>query len=445
MSYNIEKHLTKINKGKKGDNTPEWIIVHFVGASGQALANANYFRTTYRGASAHYFVDPNTIAQVVEDDTPAWHIGDGSRTGKGTHNGYVVPGGATNTNSIGIEGCQDTSTGKDVWHWDFHPKTVDKIEWLVKELQKKYNIDDDHVIRHYDASGKICPGNWQWDNWSKWEQFHDRLEKDITQPAPKGNSNPEGKHADEHMHLVEEGETLYGIAKDHGVTVEQLVQWNDLENKNLIFPETKLFVKKPEVNDEPKTDIEQLARDVIAGKYGSGAERKKKLGDNYDEVQDMVNKILLGKVKSESKPKKSIDQLAKEVIDGKHGSGAERKESLGSQYEAVQKRVNELLGVKKPKVAPKPQPKTITQLAKEVIDGQHGSGEARKKALGAQYEAVQKRVNELLGSKSTKSRKSIDELADEVIRGLHGSGRERMISLGNRYTEVQKEVNRRLR
>lgn len=40
---------------------------------------------------------------------------------------------------------------------------------------------------------------------------------------------------------------------------------------------------------------------------------------------------------------KSVDELAQEVIDGKHGSGEARRRSLGEQYEAVQKRVNALL------------------------------------------------------------------------------------------------------
>ena len=40
---------------------------------------------------------------------------------------------------------------------------------------------------------------------------------------------------------------------------------------------------------------------------------------------------------------KTVDELAREVIAGKHGSGAARRESLGANYEAVQKRVNELL------------------------------------------------------------------------------------------------------
>ena len=41
-----------------------------------------------------------------------------------------------------------------------------------------------------------------------------------------------------------------------------------------------------------KIDIEQLARDVIAGKFGNGETRKKKLGILYDEVQKKVNQIL---------------------------------------------------------------------------------------------------------------------------------------------------------
>lgn len=42
---------------------------------------------------------------------------------------------------------------------------------------------------------------------------------------------------------------------------------------------------------------------------------------------------------------KTVDELAQEVIAGKHGSGEARKKSLGDMYDAVQKRVNELCGV----------------------------------------------------------------------------------------------------
>lgn len=90
-------------------------------------------------------------------------------------------------------------------------------------------------------------------------------------------------------------------------------------------------------------------------------------------------------------PEKSVDDLAREVIDGKHGNGAARKASLGDMYEVVQQRVNEiLLGKASAPV------KTVDELAREVIAGKHGNGEARRKSLGDRYEEVQNRVNELL-------------------------------------------------
>ena len=92
--YPIVKDLTSVNHGGWG-NTKEWITIHFVGAAGQARDNANYFRSTYREASAQYFIDPTTIIQTVEDDQIAWHIGDGYYSGKGSYNGYIGYG-ATN-------------------------------------------------------------------------------------------------------------------------------------------------------------------------------------------------------------------------------------------------------------------------------------------------------------------------------------------------------------
>lgn len=53
---------------------------------------------------------------------------------------------------------------------------------------------------------------------------------------------------------------------------------------------------------------------------------------------------------SSSKPSnpvetKSTDDLAREVIAGKYGNGEDRKNTLGSRYDEVQARVNEILGI----------------------------------------------------------------------------------------------------
>jgi GH25 family lysozyme M1 (1,4-beta-N-acetylmuramidase)/LysM repeat protein len=93
-------------------------------------------------------------------------------------------------------------------------------------------------------------------------------------------------------------------------------------------------------------------------------------------------------VPTSSLSNKSDGQLADEVIAGAYGSGAARIQALGSRYDAVQKVVNQKLGI--------PQTKSVDVLAREVIDGKWSDGTARKKALGGMYDAVQKRVNQLL-------------------------------------------------
>lgn len=57
--------------------------------------------------------------------------------------------------------------------------------------------------------------------------------------------------------------------------------------------ELNLFMT-PTGTNNPGVDIEQLARDVINGKYGNGEARKKALGDLYSVVQKRVNEILKG-------------------------------------------------------------------------------------------------------------------------------------------------------
>ena len=54
------------------------------------------------------------------------------------------------------------------------------------------------------------------------------------------------------------------------------------------------------VENSANVDIEQLARDVINGKYGNGNERKNKLGNLYEEVQKRVNEMLKNNVSQET-------------------------------------------------------------------------------------------------------------------------------------------------
>ena len=93
--------------------------------------------------------------------------------------------------------------------------------------------------------------------------------------------------------------------------------------------------------------------------------------------------------------KKSVDEVAKEVIRGEWGNGDERYNRLtnaGYNYNEVQAKVNELLNSNKPTPAPTPSV-DILDLVRKTIKGDFGNGEARRKALGSNYDEVQRQVN----------------------------------------------------
>ena len=153
----IVRMISIYNYGSRGGNSIKYIVLHYTGNKGDtAKDNGTYFCGGNRGASAHYFVDDNEIVQVVEEYNAAWSVGDG----KGKYN-------ITNQNSISIEMCCN-SDGK------VSEKTEANALELVKSLMDKYNISINNVVRHYDASRKICP-NWSDDNWQRWSNFKSKL------------------------------------------------------------------------------------------------------------------------------------------------------------------------------------------------------------------------------------------------------------------------------
>ena len=101
------------------------------------------------------------------------------------------------------------------------------------------------------------------------------------------------------------------------------------------------YPKEPTPPDDKKT-IDELAREVINGDWGNGQERYDRLtaaGYDYYAVQKRVNEILYP-------PKKSLDEIAEEVIRGEWGNGEERYRRLtdaGYNYDQVMRRVNEML------------------------------------------------------------------------------------------------------
>ena len=123
-----------------------------------------------------------------------------------------------------------------------------------------------------------------------------------------------------------------------------------LDNGNLGWVNDGCIVSAAAAPSQPsvpaKKDLDTIAREVIAGQWGNGADRFNKLaaaGYDGNAVQNRVNELLGAKPVSN---KKSNDTIANEVIAGKWGNGADRKAKLqaaGYDYNAIQKLVNQKL------------------------------------------------------------------------------------------------------
>lgn len=204
----IQRKISTVNYSK--GNNPLYIVIHDVGALGQALANVNYFYNVYRGASAHYFVDDYNIMQSVEDFNVGWHVGDDKDDSDDGINNY---------NSIGIEMCLNPS-------WKVNEATKQNTIDLVKHLQAKHNIPNSRVVRHFDASGKNCPGSMSANGWAEWKAFYARICGTSGQVIVNATST-------NGIHTVVIGDTLWKVAKNNGMSVESLKSLNGLTSNTL--------------------------------------------------------------------------------------------------------------------------------------------------------------------------------------------------------------------
>lgn len=157
----IIRDITNTNKTVANNRKIEFLVMHYVGAVSTARNNASYFKNTYRGASAHYFVDDNEVVQVVEDKDIAWHCGND-----------VYYCGARNSNSLSIEMCCYKMSNGSL---NITAETEARAVELAKQLMKKYNIKIENVVRHYDVTHKNCPAPFVKDE-ERWNSFKKKLQ-----------------------------------------------------------------------------------------------------------------------------------------------------------------------------------------------------------------------------------------------------------------------------
>ena len=147
MSYIFKTNIANKQNygGVRALNTIKYLVYHYTGNDGDSdESNGKHFHNHIVKASAHYFVDDDSVTQSVPDNYIAYSVG--GKCQSSHHPLYKV---CTNSNSISIE--------------------------LGKVLMKKYNISIDHVIRHYDVNGKACPNCNGLLNDAAWNAFKSRL------------------------------------------------------------------------------------------------------------------------------------------------------------------------------------------------------------------------------------------------------------------------------
>lgn len=157
------------NYGGKRTAKIEWIVMHYTANDGDSdESNGRYFQRPLNPvASAHYFVDDDSITRSVPDDYVAYHCGAYR---------YKHPS-CRNANSIGVELCDAKRDGKVM----ATEKTIQNAAELVYSLCKQYGIPYDHIIRHYDVTGKLCPAYWvQGDGLAKFRRQVEEVGEVVT-------------------------------------------------------------------------------------------------------------------------------------------------------------------------------------------------------------------------------------------------------------------------
>ena len=239
---------------------------------------------------------------------------------------------------------------------------------------------------------------------SSWENDNQAITIEVANSAVGGNWPVSDAAFNALVRLCKDICTRYGIQLDwtgnssgtltcHDMFAATTCPGPYLKSK---FPELVRLVNSGIVRNEPaRKSIDVVAKEVINGKWGNGDDRKNRLraaGYDYNAVQVKVNS-LLGQKAASAPAKKSNDAIAQEVINGKWGNGNDRVNRLraaGYDPAAIQNLVNQKLGTGK---------KSVDTVAREVIAGKWGNGQDRINRLrnaGYDPNAVQKRVNEIL-------------------------------------------------
>lgn len=181
----LKVHITRLPNRKI-----DYIVIHFTAGTTSHPGKAKTVKKVFeqRQASADFCVDDRDIIQFNPSikDYYCWAVGDSLKTSTSGGKYHSL---ATNKNTINIEICSNCTppTAQGIAYpnhsgWIFSEESLNNTIRLVKLLMNRYNIDKEHVIRHYDVTGKSCPGIIGWND-------EDIINIDGKKAGEKGNSN----------------------------------------------------------------------------------------------------------------------------------------------------------------------------------------------------------------------------------------------------------------
>ena len=155
----INQHITRL-----AGRSVRYIAVHYTAGSSSRAGSAMAVRKVFmsRSASADFVVDDEQIVQINPDLSGyyCWAVGDKKNISSG---GGQLYGQATNRNTVSIEVCsnlakQTSASMPNHSGWSFSDAALSHAVRLVRYLMVMYGIPKERVVRHYDISGKLCPG-----------------------------------------------------------------------------------------------------------------------------------------------------------------------------------------------------------------------------------------------------------------------------------------------
>lgn len=178
----IDKHVTRSPK-----RPIQFIAVHYTAGASSAPGSAIKTRQVFlsRAASADFVVDDQEIVQINPDldNYYCWAVGDKRNPYSKGAKYYNM---ATNKNTISIEICSTLKQGFSPQYpnhegWFYTEQALQNTIKLIRYLLDRYHLPKYRVIRHYDVSGKLCPGIIGWND--------GQIYTDNGKPKGKNNSD----------------------------------------------------------------------------------------------------------------------------------------------------------------------------------------------------------------------------------------------------------------